>query len=159
MNLFDKAVEVILSVSQINLLQLNIILVVTYFAFTFFFMHCLKSAEERHTQWTLDPDYFEKKTVHDDEKDHRSQHFRRYGHGASLMTSVIQFHFMQHLLTFIRSLPFNCFGVTDLRHSTVHQDLTYQLSRTCAVWALQWLRPDPAYPSEDCNISPTAWVS
>ena len=104
MNLFDKAVEVILSVSQINLLQLNIILVVTYFAFTFFFMHCLKSAEERHTQWTLDPDYFEKKTVHDDEKDHRSQHFRRYGHGASLMTSVIQFHFMQHLLTFLHQI-------------------------------------------------------
>ena len=63
----------------------NTILAVINFIFTITFMCCLQSAEERHTQWTLDPDYFEKKTVHDDEKDHRSQHFRRYGHGATLL--------------------------------------------------------------------------
>lgn len=40
------------------------------------------TATDRVTQWILDPDSFELLTVHDDEKDHRSQYFRRYGHGT-----------------------------------------------------------------------------
>jgi hypothetical protein len=44
----------------------------------------VQRAEIRFTQSTLDSVSFETQTVHDDEKDHRSQHFRRYGHGTSL---------------------------------------------------------------------------
>lgn len=38
----------------------------------------------RFTQSTVDSVSFGRQTVHDDEKDHRSQHFRRYGHGMSV---------------------------------------------------------------------------
>jgi hypothetical protein len=67
-----------------------------------------QGAEIRFTQSILDSVSFGAQTVHDDEKDHRSQHFRRYGHGMSS-----------------HQRPLHVFHLTSLKSLTTHSILFY----------------------------------
>lgn len=52
-------------------------------------MHCTlisKTGKQRLLDWTANPEEYAELTIHDDESDHNSQYFRRYGHAMSSST-------------------------------------------------------------------------
>jgi hypothetical protein len=121
-----------MSSNPFNLLEMPLTLTALFIA---------QRAEIRFTQSILDSVSFGAQTVHDDEKDHRSQHFRRYGHGMSSHQRPLHvFHltFLKSLTTHSMLFYFVVFYVACLSVCPT-QASTCVLSKTCAEWGQQWL--------------------